>query len=397
MVKNGIIAILMGAMLFPMSAFGSRRKQQAPETPDRLNAPTPDGSPTLKATSDWLAKALDGYGGLNQNFGPTVIQNFRIENDCSLRYTVRDTRWSDKHYFHDMDVSFPLGAVTQVHFAMTNGQIYLIDIRTASVHLQTGIRTGGNAIDVETGNVEAIQAIDRYPGQKPFPRSWSSVSIDLGRSPDPVSGAEVPQPLDEITPRIARALQHAVSLCQNTYQSPAQSDNLFRPPSSPTASLAVNPNVIQAGQSTTLVWQTQNADQITIEGLGTVSASGSRTLAPGESTTYKLIAKGAGGAQEANARVTVNASPAIDYEQQLRDAMKLWKNNQVAEASNAVLALIKSDPNRWEGYGLAGAIEKAQNKLPDARASYERALTLAPDSVKPRITQAIQQIETEQR
>ena len=62
------------------------------------------------------------------------------------------------------------------------------------------------------------------------------------------------------------------------------------------------------------------------------------------------------------------------YDEQLKNAMALWKNNQVSAASNAAAALIKFDPNRWEGYGLAGAIEKAQNKLPEAKAAYRREL-----------------------
>lgn len=82
------------------------------------------------------------------------------------------------------------------------------------------------------------------------------------------------------------------------------------PPAAPTATLAANPNVIQQGQSTTLTWKTMNANDITIEGLGTVTASGSRTVMPGESTTYTLVAKGPGGTNDASARVTVNPVPA---------------------------------------------------------------------------------------
>ena len=81
-------------------------------------------------------------------------------------------------------------------------------------------------------------------------------------------------------------------------------------PAAPTATLAANPNVIQHGQSTTLTWRTMNANDITIEGLGTVPASGSRSVMPGESTTYTLIAKGPGGTNDASARVTVNLAPA---------------------------------------------------------------------------------------
>ena len=46
------------------------------------------------------------------------------------------------------------------------------------------------------------------------------------------------------------------------------------PPPAPTATLAANPSVIQQGQSTTLAWQTTNANDITIPGLGTLLGVG---------------------------------------------------------------------------------------------------------------------------
>lgn len=79
---------------------------------------------------------------------------------------------------------------------------------------------------------------------------------------------------------------------------------------SPTASLAANPNTINSGESTTLTWQTTNASDVSIDGIGSVDTSGSRQVSPTESTTYHLTAKGAGGTQDATARVTVNAAPA---------------------------------------------------------------------------------------
>jgi peptidoglycan-associated lipoprotein len=81
------------------------------------------------------------------------------------------------------------------------------------------------------------------------------------------------------------------------------------PPPQPTASLTANPSSIQKGQSTTLSWQTTNATEVTLEGIGTVAASGSKQVTPTESTTYRLTAKGAGGTQEATARVTVTLPP----------------------------------------------------------------------------------------
>ncbi len=79
------------------------------------------------------------------------------------------------------------------------------------------------------------------------------------------------------------------------------------PPAAPTATLAANPSVIQQGQSSVLTWQTSNANEITIAGLGTLPPSGSRSVMPSASTTYTLLAKGEGGTNEASARVTVNA------------------------------------------------------------------------------------------
>ena len=80
-------------------------------------------------------------------------------------------------------------------------------------------------------------------------------------------------------------------------------------PNAPTASLSANPNTINPGQSTTLTWQTTNATDVSIDGIGPVDVSGSRQVTPTDSTTYHLIAKGAGGTQDATARVTVNAPP----------------------------------------------------------------------------------------
>ena len=78
-------------------------------------------------------------------------------------------------------------------------------------------------------------------------------------------------------------------------------------PAAPTATLAVSPNVIQQGQTTTLSWQTTNSTDITIAGLGAVPPSGSRSVTPDASTTYTLEAKGPGGTNDASARVTVNS------------------------------------------------------------------------------------------
>lgn len=81
------------------------------------------------------------------------------------------------------------------------------------------------------------------------------------------------------------------------------------PPPAPTASLTANPTTVEKGQSVTLTWQTTNATDVSIDGMGAVNTNGSTTVTPSDSTTYRLTAKGAGGTQDATARVTVTQPP----------------------------------------------------------------------------------------
>jgi peptidoglycan-associated lipoprotein len=82
------------------------------------------------------------------------------------------------------------------------------------------------------------------------------------------------------------------------------------PPPSPTASISVSPDTIQPGQSATLSWQTSNAADVSIDGIGAVQPSGSQQVTPSDSTTYHLVAKGSGGSQDATTRLTVTPPPA---------------------------------------------------------------------------------------
>ncbi len=66
------------------------------------------------------------------------------------------------------------------------------------------------------------------------------------------------------------------------------------PPPAPTASISVSPNSIQGGQSASLTWQTSNATDVSIDGIGAVQPNGSQSVSPSDSTTYHLVAKGPG-------------------------------------------------------------------------------------------------------
>ena len=78
------------------------------------------------------------------------------------------------------------------------------------------------------------------------------------------------------------------------------------PPKAVTATLSANPTSIEAGQSSTLTWSTENATDVALDG-NKVDPSGSQTVSPTQTTTYHLTAKGAAGTQEATAQVSVAA------------------------------------------------------------------------------------------
>ena len=81
------------------------------------------------------------------------------------------------------------------------------------------------------------------------------------------------------------------------------------PPPTPTASLTATPNSIDKGGTSTLSWRTENATDVSIDGLGKMDPIGSKDVQPSDSTSYRLVAKGPGGTADSTARVTVNAPP----------------------------------------------------------------------------------------
>src|SRR5258708_38214775 len=62
-------------------------------------------------------------------------------------------------------------------------------------------------------------------------------------------------------------------------------------PAAPTASISVNPNTIQAGQSASLTWQTSNATDVSIDGIGAGQPNGAQSVTPTDATRKNLISK----------------------------------------------------------------------------------------------------------
>lgn len=129
-------------------------------------------------------------------------------------------------------------------------------------------------------------------------------------------------------------------------------------PTAPSATLKVTPDTVQKGQSAELAWTTQNASTVTIDGIGTVSASGSQKITPPGSTTYHLTAKGDGGSTEASARITVNTptetttSRLTDeqlFEQNMKDIFFNYDNFDIrsdeTQTASADAAFLAQHPN----------------------------------------------------
>ncbi len=72
-----------------------------------------------------------------------------------------------------------------------------------------------------------------------------------------------------------------------------------------------NPATINAGQTSTLNWQVENASTVTITTLGTVALSGAQGVSPATTTTYTLVATNAAGSAQATTTVNVNTAPAL--------------------------------------------------------------------------------------
>ena len=71
-------------------------------------------------------------------------------------------------------------------------------------------------------------------------------------------------------------------------------------------SFTASPGYIQCGQTALLTWSTSDATSVTISpGIGTVSSSGSYSVAPPYTTTYTLTATNADGSVSATTTVTV--------------------------------------------------------------------------------------------
>ena len=79
----------------------------------------------------------------------------------------------------------------------------------------------------------------------------------------------------------------------------------------PSARITVSPSSIERGGEATLSWTSANAESAEITpGLGAVPASGSRTVSPAGTTTYRITVRGASGQTATDTATLTVTSPA---------------------------------------------------------------------------------------
>ena len=117
----------------------------------------------------------------------------------------------------------------------------------------------------------------------------------------------------------------------------------------PTAQITATPPVISAGDQVVLSWRTSDATSVSIDGIGNVPTAGVKTVTPTTSTSYHLVATGAGGTADATARVTVNSPPAVvvpsntmseedEFKANVQDAFFDYDTYDIRNDAQAVLA-----------------------------------------------------------
>ena len=137
--------------------------------------------------------------------------------------------------------------------------------------------------------------------------SWSTanattVTIDQGIGVVGPSGTRTVNPLVTTTYNITAT---------NSAGSVTTAATLTVIPPAPTVTASVSPTTIAAGDPATLSWSTTNAGTVTIDqGIGLVSATGTRIVSPPSTTTYTVTVTNATGTATSAATLTVTPAPA---------------------------------------------------------------------------------------
>jgi hypothetical protein len=177
---------------------------------------------------------------------------------------------------------------------------------------------------------------DTESGKRSSPASvrLSVVATGTGPTAEPTPGEQTSTPTPTLTPT------------PEPEDTPTPTPTTVPPPL--IEFFQASPSSIDAGSCTTLQWgKVHNATEASIEpDIGGVGTPGSQTVCPLETTTYVLIATGAGGTSEASTTVTVTGGlPDLAI-----DSVAFFPDPPVAGQDNEVRIAIQN-----AGIGAAGA------------------------------------------
>ena len=170
--------------------------------------------------------------------------------------------------------------------------------------------------------------------------SWTSkkadtVIIDNGIGDVPLNGSISVTPLDSTTYTITASgssgtASSSVTVTVNTSG-----------PQPPSVSINASTTLLLQGESSTLSWNSSNAESVTIDnGIDGVSASGSLVVTPSQTTTYTISATGQGGSDFDTVTLAVGNQPFITpTEIDLSTNFALRNTNQIVRSSSGQLYL----------------------------------------------------------
>lgn len=109
--------------------------------------------------------------------------------------------------------------------------------------------------------------------------------------------------------------------------------------------LSAQSNGLSCGDSTTISWNSSNAVDESISGVGEVAPSGARSVSPSKSTTYVLTAKGPGGDSSQSVTVDVNIQPTASISLSQPEVRYHKVGDKIVEDGSATLNWSTSNAN----------------------------------------------------
>ena len=152
-------------------------------------------------------------------------------------------------------------------------------------------------------------------------------------------------------------------------------------PCAPSVSLSANPPTINRGQSSTLSWNSSNADWCDITNdvgpdIGRVEVNGSRVVTLTETTNYTITCVGSGGTANANANAAVTVRPLPTVDLQGPNIVELPRASNIASFNlNWVNANADSCSASLDWSGNKTPPNQGTESLSKARGSYSFKLS----------------------